>query len=90
MRLPALAWRLAWVLAIAGCGTRPIPEPEAHLRAETEAARGAAPYIPETVSSVPLLTSATLPAVALIRITPEASGVGSGGAAPAPADSWTR
>jgi general secretion pathway protein D len=53
MRLPALAWRLAWVLAVAGCGTRPIPEPQAHLRAETEAAP-AAPYIPDPVASVPM------------------------------------
>jgi MSHA biogenesis protein MshL len=53
MRFLASAPCFALVLAMAGCGARPLAKPEGHIQAETEPARSTA-QIPQTVRSVPM------------------------------------
>ena len=53
MRFLAPVPCLALVMAMAGCGTRPVPEPGSHIRAEEQPARAAA-SIPQLVRTAPL------------------------------------
>ena len=53
MRFLASAPCFALVLAIAGCGTRPLARPESHIQAPVEAPAGTA-QIPSTVRAVPM------------------------------------
>jgi MSHA biogenesis protein MshL len=53
MRFLASAPCFALALAMAGCGTRPVPKPEGHIQAETEAARSSA-SIPQVLRIAPL------------------------------------
>jgi MSHA biogenesis protein MshL len=54
MRFLASAPCLALVLAIAGCGTRPVARSDSHIQAEEQPTRATATSIPQTVRTVPL------------------------------------
>jgi MSHA biogenesis protein MshL len=54
MRFLASAPCFALVVAIAGCGTRPVAQPAGHIQAEQQLTRATAASIPQYVRTVPL------------------------------------